>query len=563
MSNSLWRIAFGDYDLSVDRGTLTYRLVETKTGTVWADGLSLGWMAVEERATGAVTRHDFGAMRILSIAEKSAAMGKRILFGLDLDGIPVDVYVIAGLREVQMIVEANRDSATHRVHGFGLLPGVCSVPDDGRSHIILPLNRGVLISATDVHTGSSFPPFYIWRHPGITMPFCGAVVGKDNHASAIALLTDSVYGEYHLRRSEGGRAEVDLHFAHDPERRRLDLRIVVVPDGDHVSIARAYRDKIIEQNNHITLRRKIRVAPEVEQLIGAAWMNPACEGTPQHLLVGKEIDRVVLPGVQLGESMTMRHLVWTSISPQEGVKEITISEISPGSVASHNYAPSVNGKSLWDTMDAEMSRITAAKNDFSIVGSMEGADWRYIAVDYVRGNWLHYQERNFQPVPLFAVVYHDSVVTPFPIRFDNPYQFLDALLLLSPPEYIHENVPVEYLLRTYAVLSYLHRLTFPAFLTNHRFLQIGFDGEVEEVQYSDGTRVLVNQRIHSYENAEFHLPPIGFYARHPQMEAHDALRIGDRTFETRAWRIRRSLDGRPLEQSENILTQEFPVPPGA
>jgi hypothetical protein len=561
VSNTLWHIAFGDYDLSVDRRTLTYHLTEIKTGTVWADGLSLGWMEVEERATGAITRHDFGAMRVVSVSEKSAPTGKRILFGLDCDGIPVDVYVIAGLREVQIIVEANRDSATHHVHGFGLLPGICTVPDDSRSHIVLPLHRGVLISAADLSRDGSLPPFHIWRHPGITMPFCGTVQVQENQSSALALLTDSVYGAYHLRRHEDGKAEANLHFARDPERRRLDLRVVVIPDGDYISIARTYRDKIIGQNNHVTLRRKIRTAPEVEQLIGAAWMNQAHENMTPHNLITNEVDRVVLMRLQSDENVTMHHLV---SSCKGAVTETPISEVWPGLIAAHNYAAPMEAESLWDAMDEEINRLALARNNTPVVGSIDAADWRNITIDYARGNWLHWQERNFQTVPLFAAVYHDSVVTPYPIWPDNPYRFLEALLLLSPPEYVRENISTEYICRTYAVLSHLHRLTFPAFLTRHLFLlQDEIFGEVEEAHYSDGTRVLVNhQQWQAYENSEFYLPPTGFYVRHPQMEAHDALRIGDQTFDTRAWRIRRSLDGKPLEESENILMKEFPVPPG-
>ena len=42
-ANNVWTIAFGDYKFAIDRKALTYRLVETKTGTVWADGLPVGF----------------------------------------------------------------------------------------------------------------------------------------------------------------------------------------------------------------------------------------------------------------------------------------------------------------------------------------------------------------------------------------------------------------------------------------------------------------------------------------------------------------------------------------
>jgi hypothetical protein len=108
-------------------------------------------------------------------------------------------------------------------------------------------------------------------------------------------------------------------------------------------------------------------------------------------------------------------------------------------------------------------------------------------------------------------------------------------------------------------LGPLHRLAFAAFLTAHRFLTP--DYLVEEAVYSDKTRVVINQsETETYESEDLTLPPLGFYVRHAQMEAHDALRVGDRTFAPRAWRIARSQDGKPLEQSEDVLPQEFPVP---
>jgi hypothetical protein len=137
--------------------------------------------------------------------------------------------------------------------------------------------------------------------------------------------------------------------------------------------------------------------------------------------------------------------------------------------------------------------------------------------------------------------------------------FLRSLLSLSLPLYnTTRDEYTEWIERTRTVLGSLHRLTFTAFLTAHRFLTPDF--LVEEAVYSDKTRVVINQsETEMYEGGDLTLPPLGFYVRHAQMEAHDALRVGDQTFPTRAWRIARSRDGKPLEQSEDVLRQEFPV----
>jgi hypothetical protein len=116
----------------------------------------------------------------------------------------------------------------------------------------------------------------------------------------------------------------------------------------------------------------------------------------------------------------------------------------------------------------------------------------------------------------------------------------------------------EYVRRTYAVLGPLHRLCFPAFLTEHRFLTS--DLAVEEARYSNGARVLVNRRgVEAFENDELALPPLGFLAEHAEMTAHDALRVRGESFPSRAWRVVCSRDGKPLAESADVERREFPV----
>jgi hypothetical protein len=95
------------------------------------------------------------------------------------------------------------------------------------------------------------------------------------------------------------------------------------------------------------------------------------------------------------------------------------------------------------------------------------------------------------------------------------------------------------------LLNPLHRLSFAAFLSEHRFLTPDF--AVEEARYTNGAYILINQsETDSYETEQVTLPPLGFYVRHPQMVAHDALRVGEEQFSTRAYRITRSQDSKPL-----------------
>jgi hypothetical protein len=91
-------------------------------------------------------------------------------------GVPVDVHVACAERQITLTVEANRDTKTHRVHSFSLLPGLCRVPDDGASHLVLPYREGALVRAGDVSPPQEIA-LPVWdAHAGVTMPFFGAVV---------------------------------------------------------------------------------------------------------------------------------------------------------------------------------------------------------------------------------------------------------------------------------------------------------------------------------------------------------------------------------------------------
>jgi hypothetical protein len=534
--NSVWRIAFGDYDLAVDRRGLTYSLTETKTGTVWADGLPVGWVELEERESGTRTRYDFGQAKVVSVSEKSGPQGKRLLLGLDLLGIPIDLYFICSQREVQLTVEATRDTRTHLVQDVGLFPGLVSVRDDGASYLVIPHGEGAMLHAADAPKEPTL--LRIWDAvDGVTMPFVGAVRCANGDVrqaqSALALITDSAYGRFMLRRVDDGGVALDTEYERDPERRRLDVRLIVLPETNHVAVARAYRDKIIGERNHVTLRRKMRERSSLGDMIGSAFVF----GEPEEMPSVPE-HAVFITGDRTGPELYAN----LARTPLADVEE--------------------DGGNRWDNLEGRMNTLRGAATSHPLVGSEGSCDWSSVECDYWCGVLGVFDE---QPrtafLPLYEVVYRDSVVAPGQIEWEMDFarlRLLRTILALSPPWYVPPFINATLVERTYAVLGYLHRLTFPAFLTVHRFLTP--DLKVEEGVYSDKTRVVINQsETEAWEGDDLHLPPLGFYVRHAQMEAHDALRVRERTFETRVWRIVRSQDGQPLETSGDVLRQEFPV----
>ncbi|MES2464324.1 MAG: hypothetical protein V4671_27500 [Armatimonadota bacterium] len=529
--NSLWQIAFGDYDFALDRRTLTYNLTETRSGTVWSDGLSVGWLELENRENGERTRHSFADMKLVSLSEKSGQQGKRILLGLDCQGIPVDLYFICSQKEIQLTVEANRDSRTHRVHEICLLPGLVSVPDDSVSYLVLPHYDGAVLHAAD--TPRHELDFPLWSiESNVKMPFVGAVRNRtyNEPISALALITDSAYGAFHLSRQDDRSASVKTRYKRDPERRRLDIRLVVLPEQNYVGVARAYRNKIITDRNHITLRQKMREKPQIEKLLGSAFIVD--QSAPCNSLV---------------PLIHVRHY------KQTPADAICLAQLDEGI-----SAPGEERESLWDVMENQLQILEESGSNGVPVGAEFSGDWSALACDF----WLDTVGPSSKglfraSIPLAAVIYHDSVVMPLSVESPNlsAHVFLSALVRLATLSFIKGCEASEGHMTT---LGHLHKLSFAAFLSEHRFLTPNFT--VEEARYTNGAYILINQsETETFENERVTLPPLGFYVEHPQMIAHDALRVGEERFASRAFRVRRSQDGKPLTESADVLWQEFPV----
>lgn len=585
--NSLWAVTYGNYELTLDRKARTYRLVETKTGAVWADGLSLGWVELRERVTGAVTRHDFGLARTFSISENAGPQGKRILLGLDIEGVPLDIYLISSEREIQIVLESNRDSKTHTVEGFGLLPGLCAVPNDGQSRYILPIDGGIAILADSSWIWDAWNG-QVWDgRGGLEMSFVGAIRHDSDQTSGLALITDSAYASLRLEPSPQSTPDsIHWMFRRDPERRRIDLRIIPLPDADWITIARTYREKVISDGNHITLRRKFREHPTKETLPGSALIS-----LPMDMIAAPEEEQAEILRNECGIDRALALVDYETEPAQDNIRraqavgfltgsyvgpynrearrpqrldvlqadhitrdclvdaqDLQVDHLNPGGLLdiqdlTEESPEDFTGPipdSRWEDMEQRTQELKDLNQQAPLVGVGSFSDWASPLVDFAVENFLSLGREI--PLPLNAVVYRDSLVFYYLLHPKDANSFLNALIRLSPPSYSASRRRKRtrlYIRRTYAVLSLLHRLTFTAFLTTHRFLTPDF--MVEEAIYSDRTRVVINRSATTpYETDEFALPPQGFYVHHTHLIVHDALRVGDENLPWRSWRIYRN-----------------------
>jgi hypothetical protein len=446
-ANTVFSIQFGSYDLRLDRSDLTFSLVETATGTVWASRLAVGWVELEP-----VGRVDFGACRLVSLSEKMGATGKRILFGLDAPGgIPVDVYFTCGAKQIQLTVEASRDTREARVLGVGLLPGLVSTGPNGT--LVLPVGFGGLLSAQEsglqgtlqnVQSGDAAVVETILDCAapagsiGLSSAFVGALrPGPDGRQSGLCVLHDSCYGAARVaRKSDGWSASWE--FARDPERRRLDLRVLAIPDADPVGLARAFRDHRVAERSHVTLRQKGRERP----------------GALESVLSGDLAAPIDSSGNGQG------------------------------------------AQSRWDVLDSVQDRAKelASDPDRPLLSEFPG-EWTAAWVDAWPGFSATLPEpmksafgEAWREFPLLTTIWRDAVAVPMLVQ--DADDFSTALRGLTPPA-PGSAEPWASLLRA------VHRSTFAAFLTGHRSL--GNDGMCEEWVWSNRTRVWINEGLDPVE----------------------------------------------------------------
>ncbi len=487
--------------------------------------------------------------------------GKRILLGLDTpEQIPVDIYFTCAEKEIQLTVEASRDSKTHELYRICLLPGLCG----GVTKYVLPIGEGALIFPENLSAEPTALP--VWQHTGLSMPFIGGIkespgpnhpqrVPGEKESSALALITDSAYASAQLSKNS-----CDWIYERDPECRRLEIRLFFISNGDHISIARVYRDKLVSERAHVILRKKIRENPEWENLLGSIFVK--FDGTefekalrfpdnPKKLFIFT-FHESHKPDWELYKSVVDKITTNEDFISAHSIKENSELVIDKNKVFGFAYTTDKN-ESRWDVIEKTIEGVKKENKIGDINQEYLFSELKMIAYDSGGISKLGFQE-----IPLFSVVYHDSVICYKGITSVFKASFLPALLTLSCPR-VFGHVDDEYFeidLKISQLLSDLHKLTFSAFLKEHQFLTDDF--QVQEAIYTDGTRVVVNfSDSKSYEAKDFLLPPLGFFVKHSQLTAHDALRVGEEEFSTRAWRTLRSLDGKPLLESENIERREF------
>ncbi len=161
-----------------------------------------------------------------------------------------------------------------------------------------------------------------------------------------------------------------------------------------------------------------------------------------------------------------------------------------------------------DCYEARRKCFDYIRDKFGIVSSEEPVDWAVRSLHLVHhAMWGVDGERNTfaQPVPLFNLVYHDALVTPFETgRKRGSYYyakseipFLHALISAGMP-YLDEEASAEDM-EAAKIVAELHGRVGLLEMTNHEMLSP--DGRRQRAAYGDGTVVTVDQETGDWEIA--------------------------------------------------------------
>jgi len=207
---------------------------------------------------------------------------------------------------VSASVELEKDgSALFRLKGDSPLAGDFEFPgpllSNAKDHWVVPLNEGLYVPADD-------PYFHTWdlvlySGHGLCMPFIGLTNGEQGLLAVAETQNDA---KARFAAPQEGKTS-SWSFLWQPARQgwgyERRLRLIAVPRGGYVGIAKAYRAYARGQGLLVSLKEKARVNPQVDKLVGAVdvwWWKKAesWQEDPQGEIYGKQmkdagIDRVL------------------------------------------------------------------------------------------------------------------------------------------------------------------------------------------------------------------------------------------------------------------------------
>jgi hypothetical protein len=153
-----------------------------------------------------------------------------------------------------------------------------------------------------------------------------------------------------------------------------------------------------------------------------------------------------------------------------------------------------------DALRAHALAYAWARHNIGVIGTEAGCDWTIPFTDYTSP----LNQSNAIPIPLFNLVYHDAVITPY--SPDDLHGLLNAgIPQLSLPGRKGEladggnpaqagTFPPDYLINIHRMAA-LHQRLALCEMTNHEFLTP--DRHLERTTFSDGTTVTVDWSTHS------------------------------------------------------------------
>ncbi|MFA6715327.1 MAG: DUF5696 domain-containing protein [Victivallaceae bacterium] len=149
--------------------------------------------------------------------------------------------------------------------------GLTHLDSNAEARLVFPHNYGAMYEFPRKDMLDFEAPFGVCS---FNMPVYG--VFKENSGLGVYIKTpfDSA-AAININNKKAGRSAVDINFIFNRDRADYarEIAFYPIPDGNHVKLAKLYRNILKKENRFVSLDEKIKNSPEVEKLIGTVILK--------------------------------------------------------------------------------------------------------------------------------------------------------------------------------------------------------------------------------------------------------------------------------------------------
>jgi hypothetical protein len=331
---------------------------------------------------------------------------------------------------------------------------------------------------------------------GLYMPWWGYQKGD---SAAMVILETPADGGCHFSHPAGGPTRVGSRWAHSLGKLSYprQARLCFFRKGNYVTLAKRYRRYVIENGSFVSLNEKIARNPIVKRLIGSPVIhtNILIHIQPESSYYNKKDSEKNHYFVRFDKrAEQLRALEKRGVN--QAYIHLDVFAVVPPDECYNPEHPVTRKQCLEYRGDC----FDFIRTQVGVVSSEEPADWAIPYLDLVHHAPFALNPNPGRgpamgiPVPLFSLVYHDSIFIPWSLGKgvwgipENDSGYLHGLAHAGLPYLSIE--PAETELQRVRIMSNLNKRLALVEMTNHKFLDDNY--RKQQTMFADGTIVLID-----------------------------------------------------------------------